>query len=451
MERMDKSTDIPSFFFFNLGCPKNIVDAQRVADRLIQTGFKEELEAEKADLIVLTTCAFIQEAERETVDEILRIGAAISEEQVFAVLGCLVSREGDKLTELFPEVDLFLPVADMEKLPERLNREGLLKSFNFKDFGCQSEAIDKKLFTPGHIAYLKIAEGCSNNCAYCLIPQIRGSLSSRKKNEILIEASGLSERGVRELVVIAQDTGVWGDDLDGEGELCDLLEDISSAVDSEWIRLMYLHPAHINIDELVRILSEGMIIPYLDIPIQHVSDRILTSMGRGYGKNYLERLFDRLRMEINNLVLRTTVMVGFPGETDEEFNELVDFLERYELDHVGTFGFSPEEGTRAYKYNGIVDSGTIISRREMISDIQMDISHARLAKRTGTIEKVLVDEIIDSSQSPADGVWGEGRFFGQTYQIDGVVFLSGKRMEPGKFVDVYIDKAEAYDLFGSVK
>jgi ribosomal protein S12 methylthiotransferase len=451
MERMDKSTGIPSFFFFNLGCPKNIVDAQRVADSLVQAGFKEEMDAEKADLIVLTTCAFIQEAERETVDEILRIGAAISEKQVFAVLGCLVSREGEKLKELFPEVDIFLPVADMEKLPERLAGEGLLKGFELKGFACQSEALDKKLFTPGHIAYLKIAEGCSNNCAYCLIPKIRGPLSSRKKNEILLEASDLSARGVRELVVIAQDTGVWGDDLDGGSELCHLLEDLSSAVDSEWIRLMYLHPAHINIDELVRILSEGMIIPYLDIPIQHVSDRVLKSMGRGYGNDYLERLFDRLRMEISNLVLRTTVMVGFPGETDEEFNELVDFLERYELDHVGTFGFSPEEGSRAYNYKGAVDSGTIISRREMIRDIQMDISHEILAKRTGRAEKVLVDEIIDSSQSPAKGVWGEGRFYGQAYEIDGVVFLSGRRVEPGKFTEVHIERAEAYDLFGSVK
>jgi ribosomal protein S12 methylthiotransferase len=447
---MGKSPDIPTFFFFNLGCPKNIVDAQRVVDRLVVAGFREALAAEEADLIVLTTCAFIKAAEQESVDEILRIGEAKNKEQVFAVLGCLVSREADRLPALFPEVDIFIPAADMERLPERLAREGLITGPNLKDLAYRGEVIPKKLFTPSHLAYLKVADGCSNNCAFCLIPKLRGALTSRDKDEILREALGLSERGVRELVVVAQDTGVWGRDLNSDLELCDLLEDISSAVNSEWIRLMYLHPAHINIEKLVRILSEGMILPYLDIPIQHVSTRLLREMGRGYGRDYLERLFDRLRSQIDGLVLRTTVMVGFPGETSEEFDELIDFIERYKLDHVGVFGFSPEEGTRAYSFDGMINQGTIIKRREMITEIQMDVSTEHLAKKEGIVEKVLVDEILDPSQSPAEGVWGEGRFYGQAYQIDGVVFLSGKRVEPGELVNVHIDKVEAYDLFGSV-
>ncbi|MCD6380629.1 30S ribosomal protein S12 methylthiotransferase RimO [bacterium] len=448
---MGKSPDIPTFFFFNLGCPKNIVDAQRVVDRLVVAGFREALVAEEADLIVLTTCAFIQAAEQESVDEILRIGEAKNEGQVFAVLGCLVSREADKLAGLFPEVDIFIPAADMEKLPERLAREGLITGPNLSDLACQGEVIPKKLFTPPHLAYLKVADGCSNNCTFCLIPKLRGSLISRGKNEIISEALGLSEKGVRELVVVAQDTGVWGRDLNSDRKLCDLLEDISSVVNSEWIRLMYLHPAHINIEKLVRLLSEGMILPYLDIPIQHVSTRLLREMGRGYGRDYLERLFDRLRSRIDGLVIRTTVMVGFPGETSEEFNELIDFIERYRLDHVGVFGFSPEEGTRAYNFDGMIGQETIIKRREMITDIQMDISTEHLAKREGTVEKVLVDEILDSSQRPAEGVWGEGRFYGQAYQIDGVVFLSGKRVELGELVIVFFKQKTAYDMFGSVR
>ncbi|MDZ7860023.1 MAG: 30S ribosomal protein S12 methylthiotransferase RimO [Candidatus Krumholzibacteriota bacterium] len=450
MRKRDKSSYIPTFHFINLGCPKNIVDAQRVADRLEIAGFEEEKEVEKADLIVLTTCAFIEAAEEESVDEILRIGMAKGEKQVFAVLGCLVSREGDKLLDLFSEVDIFLSASEMVRLPEKLAEEGLIEGPDLQALNLQDGLILNKLFTPRHIAYLKISDGCSNNCSYCLIPSIRGPLSSRKKDDILSEASRLSQKGVRELVVIAQDTGVWGKDLEGDSGLCGLLEDLSSAVSSEWIRLMYLHPGHVDVDELLRIYSEGKILPYLDIPIQHVSGRILSAMGRGYGKDYLMRLFSRLKSEVDNLVIRTTVMVGFPGENEDDFEELVEFLERFEIDHVGVFVYSAEEGTKALNYQGAVNIKTAEERKNIIDDIQMDISNDHLAERTGAVERVLVDEIIDPDLRPREGVWGQGRFYGQAYEIDGVVFLSGKYAEPGEFAEVRIDKAEAYDLFGGI-
>ncbi len=450
MRKRDKSSYIPTFHFINLGCPKNIVDAQRVADRLEIAGFKEEREASEADLIVLTTCAFIEAAVEESVDEILRIGMSKSERQVFAVLGCLVSREGEKLCDLFSEVDIFLSVKEMPALPEKLAEKNLIEGPNLQALKRQDGLILNKLFTPSHIAYLKISEGCSNNCAYCLIPAIRGPLSSRRKDDILSEACRLGRKGVKELVVIAQDTGVWGSDLDGDSGLCGLLEEISSEAGSEWIRLMYLHPGHVDVDELLRIYSEGKILPYLDIPIQHVSDRILSAMGRGYGKDQLMSLFSRLKSEVDDLVLRTTVMVGFPGENEDDFEELVEFLERFEIDHVGVFTYSAEEGTRASSYRDAVEINTAEERKNIIEDIQMDISHEHLAGRTGTFERVLVDEIIDPDLSPQEGVWGQGRFYGQAYEIDGIVFLSGKQAEPGEFVEVRIDKAEAYDLFGGI-
>lgn len=444
-----KESETPSsasFFFFHLGCPKNLVDAERVAGLLMSRGWIESSDPSQAGLLVVTTCAFISIAEEESVNEILRVAAGKEEWQKLAVVGCLVTREGDRLKELFPEVDIFLSVSEFERLPSVA--EAAFPRFRDSILACGEEVpVRRRLYTPAHMAYLKIAEGCSNHCSYCTIPGIRGELASRSGDEIMEDAKDLAGRGVKELVVIAQDTSSYGRDLDGKEDLYSLLERVSSLDGIEWVRLMYLHPAHIDPEEIVRLIDKGTVIPYLDIPVQHVSDRILQAMGRGYTGQELGILFDKIRSCSRDVVLRTTLMVGFPGETDEEFTELVTFLEKYRLDHVGAFAYSPERGTPAARSGGKVDSSIVTARMDEITAVQMDISHDRLLAMTGTEIRVLVDEKTDQSEAPVPGVWGTGRFYGQAYEIDGLTYLSGKEARPGSLIAAKVIEAEAFDLF----
>jgi ribosomal protein S12 methylthiotransferase len=447
MSGADTDSTPAAYFFFNLGCPKNLVDAERVAARLEGAGWRAAPAPEEAHLLVVTTCAFITRAEEESIDEILRVASEKKQWQRLAVLGCLVSREGDRLPELLPEVDLFLSVDEMECLPERLAGEPHVPriSVHSPDY-----RIHRRLFTPSHVAYLKIAEGCSNRCSYCTIPAIRGELRSREPGGITEEAAWLVGRGVKELVVVAQDTAAWGSERGNGRSVWGLLESISAVTGTAWIRLMYIHPAHLDLESLVRLLSEGKICCYVDIPIQHVSDDVLHGMRRRYGGADLHRLFDALRSRVDCLVMRTTVMVGFPGETDDSFQSLLDFLVDYEFDHVGVFAYSPEPGTAAVELDGRIPADEVLRRRDEVLDLQMDISHRRLQARVGGVESILVDEHLSDGESPSPGVWGMGRFYGQAFEVDGVTFLSGKRFPPGSLVRGRIEEAEAYDLFARV-
>ncbi len=447
MSAADTDSTPAAYFFFNLGCPKNMVDAERVAARLEEAGWRAAPAPEEAHLLVVTTCAFITMAEEESIDEILRVASKKKRWQRLAVLGCLVSREGDRLPELLPEVDLFLSIDEMERLPERLVGEQHVQR------GPPHYPYDlmrRRLFTPPHIAYLKIAEGCSNRCSYCTIPAIRGELRSGEPDGITEEAAYLVGRGVKELVVVAQDTAAWGSERGNGRSVWGLLESISAVTGSAWIRPMYIHPAHLDLDSLVRLLLDGKICRYVDIPIQHVSDHVLHGMRRRYSGDDLRRLFDTLRSRVDRLVMRTTVMVGFPGETDDSFHSLLDFLVEYEFDHVGVFAFSPERGTAAAELDGGIPADEVLRRRDEVLEVQMDISHKRLQARIGCVESILVDEHLINGESPSPGVWGMGRFYGQAFEVDGVTFLSGKRFPPGSLVRGRVEKAEAYDLFARV-
>jgi ribosomal protein S12 methylthiotransferase len=455
MKEIDGKRFAGSFHFFNLGCSKNLVDAERVAGSLEQRGWRYEEDPALAALLVITTCAFISIAEEESVGEILRVASGKKDWQKLVVLGCMVTREGERLGGLFPEVDLFLPVDEMMKLPEMV--DSLVG-----EFGEARESIGKEsggplaqpggrcLFTLPHMAYLKIAEGCSNHCSYCSIPAIRGELRSEESDEMVREARELAKAGVKEMVLIAQDTSAFGHDSGRSDDLYSLAEEIARIEGIEWIRLMYLHPAHLNARRIAELISNGDIIPYLDIPVQHVSDRILKDMGRGYQRKDLEDLFDVLRKVEDRVVLRTTVMAGFPGETESEFNELLDFIEEQKFDHLGVFAFSPERGTDASNMEGIVDPDTVLKRMDEISTVQMDISHDRLISLVGTTEDVIVDGYIDDTESPLPGVWGTGRYYGQAHDVDGVTFLSGRKVGRGEIIKVRITEAEAFDLFGEV-
>jgi ribosomal protein S12 methylthiotransferase len=446
MKAADSRTDPHSYYFVNLGCPKNLVDAERVAASLETAGWRMAASIDEAGLIVVTTCAFISMAEEESVEVILEIAAGKSSSQRLAVLGCLVSREGARLESLLPEVDLFLDVGRMTELPARVAAEGEGPAPS----GGRNEGV-RVPFTPPHIAYLKIAEGCSNHCAYCLIPSIRGELRSRDPAEIEAEASLLVSAGVREVVVVAQDTTAWNGErggMPGSG-LGRLLELVAGAGPS-WVRLMYLHPARTDPRSMIDLAERGIIIPYLDIPVQHASDRLLEEMGRGYGLDDLRRIFEALRSSPVDFVLRTTAMVGFPGETDSDFRVLGDFLEEFRFDHVGVFEYSPEKGTVAERLGGRVPDRVKMERRDALIELQMDISHERLESRVGGRETILVDRLLNEEERPGHGIWGVGRFHGQSYEIDGQTYLSGTEVAPGRFASGLVTEAGPYDLFASV-
>ncbi|UCF06213.1 MAG: 30S ribosomal protein S12 methylthiotransferase RimO [bacterium] len=438
--------EIPeTYYVFNLGCPKNLVDAEVMATRLEEAGWGAVSDPEDASLLVVTTCAFIAQAEEESIEEILRISSAKGRRQRLVVAGCLVSREREELKNLLPEVDLFLAVDEMATLPERLvQTAGRMGRRGVRPYGRRI------LFTPPHLAYVKIADGCSNHCSYCTIPSIRGELTSLGREGILEETSCMVSSGVKELAIVAQDTGAWDMERGAGSGLYGLLRDIGEVVgEAVWIRLMYMHPAHVDLKQLVALFTADAICRYLDIPIQHVSDSLLERMGRGYGKRDLVRIFDYLRSRVEGLVLRTTVMVGFPGETEENHRELIGFLEDYAFDHVGIFVYSPEAGTEAASLGDRVPVTEAQSRRDEVLDIQMDISHERLQSLVGSAERVLVDGLLPAEERPLPGVWGIGRYYGQAYEIDGVTFLSGTAREVGSFVTAQIDDAQAYDLFAS--
>ncbi len=449
--KAEAPVDPGTYFFFNLGCPKNLVDAERAAAGLERAGWRKAPSPETASLLVVTTCAFIASAMEESVGEILRVGAAKKPGQTFAVLGCLVSREARSLPKLLPEVDLFCDVMEMPLLAERVaaraeNGAGAHPPRARKTARGGDAVAGRRLFTPPHIAYLKISDGCANRCSYCTIPSIRGDLASRPPEEILAEAASLAAAGVKELVVVAQDTSAYGRDRGRNESLYDLLEALADRARFEWIRLMYLHPAHIDVKRIVPLIKGGAISPYLDIPIQHVSDSILDSMGRGYSRGDLDALFDALRSSADDLVLRTTVMTGYPGETEEHFRELAGFLQDVAFDHVGVFVYSPEEGTMARNLGGRVPSRIAVARKEELLDIQMDISHDRLTARLGSEMKILVDARIPPGERPARDIEWEGRFYGQAYEIDGVTYVKGSVRSTGALVRARIVEAQAYDL-----
>lgn len=445
MKSMKRACDdprAPAYFFYNLGCPKNLVDAERAAARLEDAGWRRSAVPQGADLLVVTTCAFISAAEEESVEQILEVAAAKGERQLLAVVGCLVSREGGRLEKLLPEVDIFLDVPSMDRLAEAAAGAAPGRSA-----GPPARTPRRSLFTPPHVAYLKIAEGCSNRCSYCTIPSIRGPLASRPPEEVAEEARALAGAGVREIVLVAQDTTSYGRERGGDGALYRLIERISSIEGIEWIRLMYLHPARVEPDRIAGSIRDTRLLPYLDIPIQHVSDRVLERMGRGYREADIERLFGRLREAVDGLVLRTTVMTGFPGETEDDFRILMDFLDRSRIDHVGVFRWSPERGTPAARLRGRVREETARRRVEELASLQMDIAEEILDQLPGRSLEVLIDRAAGGGGSSAGGSAAEGRWYGQAPDIDGVTWVSGPGALPGEIVTARIEGSEALDLF----
>jgi len=434
--------------FISLGCAKNQVDCERMMYRIQEAGHTVCAGIAGCDVVVINTCGFIDSAKAEAIEHILQTAALKAEGQVGKILvtGCLSQRYQQQILQELPEVDGVLGTGSYHKIVEAV--EAILSGENVFDFGSidtPEQETGRILTTPEHYAFLKIAEGCDNRCSYCIIPYLRGKFRSRPMDDVLYEARLLASSGVKELIVVAQDTSRYGTDLPGNKRLLpELLRQLCEIEDLHWIRVHYVYPDEID-DAFIDVMaSEPKIVKYLDIPIQHCNSKILKLMNRRGDRQFLEQLFKKLRDRIPGLVLRTSVITGLPGEGEEEFVELCEFLKEQRLERVGAFPFSPEEGTPAAQME-FVDQDVAIQRAEMVQSIQSAIMDDYSESLIGTKMEILIDG-FDAEYE---------QYFGRTYadspEIDGRVWIASEEaLVEGNFVTVEIDGLIEGDLSGFV-
>lgn len=432
--------------FISLGCAKNQVDCERMMYRLREAGHTVQAEVVGSDVVVINTCGFIDSAKSEAIDYILQVGQLKQQGLVGKILvtGCLSQRYQSQITEEMPEVDGILGTGSYAQVVEAVNALLCDKTVSvFGSIDTPEEETGRILTTPEHYAYIKIAEGCDNRCSYCIIPYLRGKFRSRTMDDVLYEARLLADNGVKELIVVAQDTSRYGTDLPGHQRLLpELLRQLCRIDGFQWIRIHYVYPDEID-DELIEVIAqEEKIVKYLDIPIQHCNNHILKLMNRRGDGEFLRRLFRKLRTAIPGLVLRTSVITGLPGETEAEFGELCDFLKEMQLERVGAFPFSPEEGTPAAEME-YPDSEIAQQRAQMIETIQSRIMDAYNERLIGKQFRVLVDGYDDDFEQ------FYGRTFADSPEIDGRVWIAtDEPLTEGEFVTVCIDNVIDGDLSG---
>ncbi|CCJ33807.1 30S ribosomal protein S12 methylthiotransferase RimO [Caloramator australicus] len=432
--------------FVSLGCDKNRVDAEIMLSLLSKNGYNITNKEEDADVIIVNTCGFIESAKMESIETILEMSKNKEGRcKSLIVTGCMAQRYRDELLKEMPEIDAIVGVGSYRDICNIVDRtlkgdKGIIKTDSIDYILDMEERI---LTTPSHYAYLKIAEGCNNNCSYCIIPKLRGKFRSKKMEDILNEANSLANIGVKELILIAQDTTLYGVDLYGKKMISNLLKELEKIDGIEWIRLMYCYPEEIT-DELIdTIKNSKKILHYFDIPLQHISNKILRRMNRRTTKEQIIDLITKIKFSIPDAIIRTSIIVGFPGETEEDFNELKEFLNEYQLDRVGIFTYSPEENTPAFYMEDQIDDDIKEKRRDILMQNQAHISASKNQKLVGEI----IDVIID-------GVNKKGLFYGRTYgdapEIDQNVFIKGTNLNKGDIVKVKITKSYTYDLMGEV-
>ncbi len=429
----------------SLGCAKNLVDSEGMAGRLRRAGYHFASETEAADLILINTCGFVDDAKRESIDTILdycRLKGA-GDVRALVVTGCLAERYGRELSGEIPEVDRFLPIADEACIVEIVDR--LLSHSREPDGAGTVAAPARELLTPFYTAYLKISEGCSNRCSYCAIPLIRGPHRSRGIPELLAEAEMLAAKGVRELVLIGQDITRYGADRGGSEDLPGLVRGLAAMDGLVWIRLLYATPHRLSEALIAVMATEPRVVPYLDLPVQHISETVLHRMGRRGGAGAIREAIGRCREAVPDLVLRTSLIVGFPGETEAEFRELCAFVEEARFQHLGVFTYSREEGTPAAALSGHVPEAVKASRRDHIMALQRGISRKLNRQRVGRTLKVLVE-----GHSPETELLLAGRYYGQAPEVDGAVLINRGDAVVGKFYDVRVTDAHDYDLVGEI-
>ncbi|OIP50735.1 MAG: 30S ribosomal protein S12 methylthiotransferase RimO [Deltaproteobacteria bacterium CG23_combo_of_CG06-09_8_20_14_all_60_8] len=435
-------------FLLSLGCPKNLVDSEVMLGQLEQAGYCVVETPEAADLLLVNTCGFIRPAVEESIDEILALAEIKKTDpgKRLVVTGCLVQRYGDKLREELPEVDLFIGTDGFQEIAALVDRPPAGLLLQREPAFLMHSTTARRISTPSHRAYLKITEGCANRCSYCMIPALRGELRSRLPQDVVAEAQNLGQAGVQELTLVAQDLTAYGLDLGSDGpRLTSLLRLLLASCRIPWLRLLYLHPGRVDDHLLDLLLAEPRIVPYLDIPLQHVSSRLLRRMNRPYDKARIETMLHAVRNRPAHVALRTTFMVGFPGETETEVEEIADFLRLHCFDHVGIFPFSPEEGTPAAEMDEQVEDEEKEARRDHLMAVQADIALANNEKFIGRVEPVLVEGLSRESD-----LLVEGRTRYQAPEVDGCVYITAGQCQAGDIVPVRLTEAHPYDLVGEI-
>ena len=458
-------------FIDTLGCAKNEYDSQVMAAALVDSGFELTDDAFESDIMIVNTCGFIEDAKKESINRILELADEFGEKKKLVVTGCLSERYHDELVKEMPEVDMFFGVNDYDRLPDLLEglesgaeRDKVDKSlddlrYRRREFGNDEDAGDTRFY-----GYLKIAEGCNNACSFCAIPLIRGHYRSKKIEDCVREAHEMAEAGIKELIVIAQDTSQYGKDLYGEVRLPQLLHELCRIEGIEWIRLMYVYDNGIT-DELIdAIASEPKVCNYIDMPIQHISDNVLRLMRRQSTGDSIKAVITKLRERIPDVHVRTTLLVGTPGETEADFDELVDFIDSFDIDRLGAFAFSDEEGTLSHLMDDKVPQEIAEMRRDTVMEHQLAVSEKLNEKKLGKVMEVIVDEAIeldagnivedfdDIDDSIRDQIINtySGRTRYDAPEIDCAVTFTSNRMDifPGDVVKVLITDAYEYDLEG---
>ena len=436
--------------FVSLGCSKNQLDTEVMLKELYDDGFEIVSEETEADIVIINTCAFIESAKKEAIDNIIDIGWLKTNHTLkgIVVTGCLAERYRDQIFTELPEVDAVIGVGSIHSICDAVRAvAGGEKFSEYKDKNSVKLGGERIITTPEYTAYIKVAEGCDNHCTYCAIPGIRGKFRSRPMDDIIAEAKEISADGkLKELCVIAQDTSRYGEDLYGKYSLAELLDRLCKETDIPWIRILYCYPDKIT-DELIEVMRKNdKIVKYMDIPIQHISDPVLKRMNRHGDKALIRSVFEKLRREIPDIVLRTTAIVGFPGETDEQFTELCEFIKEIKFDHFGAFTYSREEDTPAYDFEDQIDEQVKQDRYDIIMREQLEINEALNEEKIGKTITVLVEDYDEVSESYF------GRSEADAPGIDGKVYFIAKRnlYKPGDFVKLKITSVCDYDLVGEI-
>lgn len=438
-----------NIFFVSLGCDKNLVDSEMMITSLRKNGFVLTDDIDDADVIVVNTCCFIGDAKEESINTLIEMGGYKEGRcKLLVAAGCLAQRYHNEIKEDIPEVDLIVGTMGYEDLSEKINEalggKGVLESLKDIDY-LPTPLTDRDSMSGGYYAYLKIAEGCEKCCTYCVIPKVRGHYRSVPMDNLIAQAKHLVANGAKELILVAQETTLYGKDIYGEKSLPKLLEELSKIDELKWIRILYCYPEEIT-DELISAIKNlPKVCHYLDMPIQHGSDDVLRRMGRWTNREQIEKTVAKLREEIPDIALRTTLITGFPGETEDDFEQVKEFVKKMEFDRLGVFTYSREEDTPAAEMDGQIDEEVKEARRDEIMQIQQDIAFDKSNSRVGEIYEVMIE-----GRLPDEGVY-IARTYMDAPDVDGYVFIqSDYNLDSGDFVKVEVTRSDEYDLIAEI-
>ena len=436
--------------FVSLGCDKNLVDSEEMIGMLSKNNFSFTYSEDDADVVIINSCCFINDAKEESIDNILHMAELKNEGRLKGIIvtGCLAERYKDEIIKEIPEVDAILGTASYDNIIEAINQ--ILTGNHYVKYGELDKLIvqekNRVITTGGHYGYLKIAEGCNKNCTYCIIPRIRGRYRSVDMERLIETAIRLANNGVKELILVAQETSLYGVDIYGKKMLPELLKRLSKISGIEWIRLLYCYPEEIT-DELIQVIkTEDKICNYIDMPIQHSSDAILKAMGRRTNRKELVERINKIRQEIPDVILRTSLITGFPGETEEDVDDLLDFVDEMEFDRLGVFTYSQEEDTKACEMDNQIDEDIKSDRRDRIMELQQEIAFEKAKDKVGKTFRVIIEGKLTD----------ENAYVGRTYMdapnVDGCIFVNtAMQLMTGDMVNVKVTGASEYDLIGEIQ